>query len=255
MGNNCSNCNCNLAEELANEIKDMTAASRGQNSINDFGTVESFKNLNFIIKLQRAVKSFLKRKNKLKSTKPKHRPNQSSIKLKSNRVSINNLYNSQSDLRYTIDPKEIKYVENYRIENAIYTGEMAKGMRHGKGVQIWDDGAKYDGDWRFDKAHGMGTFYHTDGDIYQGMWLCDRANGDGTYINNDGATYQGKWKDDLQEGYGVEVWVDGSSFRGYYRSGKKEGFGTYIWADKSKYEGNWSDNKLNGNVFRYILFS
>ena len=36
---------------------------------------------------------------------------------------------------------EIKYVENLRIQNAIYTGEILNGKCHGKGVQIWDDGA------------------------------------------------------------------------------------------------------------------
>ena len=47
---------------------------------------------------------------------------------------------------------------------------MLNGLRHGRGVQIWEDGAKYDGEWEYDKAHGVGTFYHADGDIYQGQW-------------------------------------------------------------------------------------
>ena len=46
---------------------------------------------------------------------------------------------------------EIKYVENLRIQNAIYTGEILNGKRHGKGTQIWDDGAKYEGNWENDK--------------------------------------------------------------------------------------------------------
>ena len=42
---------------------------------------------------------------------------------------------------------EIKYVENLRIQNATYTGEILNGKRHGKGIQKWDDGAKYEGNW------------------------------------------------------------------------------------------------------------
>ncbi len=45
---------------------------------------------------------------------------------------------------------------------------MLNGQKHGNGIQIWDDSAKYDGDWKNDKANGWGTFYHIDGDIYQG---------------------------------------------------------------------------------------
>ena len=48
---------------------------------------------------------------------------------------------------------EIKYVENLRIQNAIYTGEILNGKRHGKGVQIWDDGAKYDGNYQMVMEH------------------------------------------------------------------------------------------------------
>ena len=49
---------------------------------------------------------------------------------------------------------EIKYVENLRIQNAIYTGQVLNGKRHGRGTQIWDDGAKYEGDWENDKSNG-----------------------------------------------------------------------------------------------------
>ena len=41
-------------------------------------------------------------------------------------------------------------------------------MRHGPGVQIWPDGAKYEGEWRQNKANGTGKFWHADGDVYEG---------------------------------------------------------------------------------------
>jgi len=63
------------------------------------------------------------------------------------------------------------YVKKYKFDNAIYTGEMNSGIRHGNGAQLWDDGAKYEGEWRHDKASGYGTFYHVDGDIYQGLQI------------------------------------------------------------------------------------
>ena len=105
-------------------------------------------------------------------------------------------------LEKIVNELEKKWVENYRIGNVVYTGEMTGEIRHGKGTQIWDDGAKYEGAWKFNKASGYGTFYHIDGDVYQGNWDNDQANGYGTYIHADGAQYQGNWLNDMQDGLG-----------------------------------------------------
>jgi hypothetical protein len=56
-------------------------------------------------------------------------------------------------------------------------------MKHGYGIQVWKDGAKYEGNWRFNKACGEGKFWHVDGDIFEGEWLDDKANGHGVYIH------------------------------------------------------------------------
>eukprot|EP00971_Amphidinium_carterae_P186131 3694804-Amphidinium_carterae.1 len=37
-----------------------------------------------------------------------------------------------------------------------YTGEWQGNVRHGRGVQVWPDGARYEGQWEEDKAHGHG---------------------------------------------------------------------------------------------------
>ena len=50
-------------------------------------------------------------------------------------------------------------------------------MKHGQGIQIWQDGAKYEGYWKFNKANGQGKFLHTNGDIFDGEWQDDKANG------------------------------------------------------------------------------
>ena len=152
---------------------------------------------------------------------------------------------------------EIKYVENLRIQNAVYTGQVLNGKRHGKGTQVWDDGAKYEGSWENDKSNGYGTFYHTDGDVYQGYWKNNRANGKGVYISSDGGRYEGEWIDDVQNGFGTEKWNDGSSYKGNYIMGKKEGYGEYdnnlkqgkgkyFWADGKIYLGQFNKDKKEG---------
>lgn len=59
----------------------------------------------------------------------------------------------------------------------IITGYMKDNMRHGQGVQVWPDGAKYEGEWSKNQANGKGKFWHADGDVYEGEWRDDKANG------------------------------------------------------------------------------
>ena len=56
-------------------------------------------------------------------------------------------------------------------------------VKHGKGMQVWQDGARYEGDWRNGMAQGKGKFNHANGDVYEGEFYCDRANGFGVYIH------------------------------------------------------------------------
>ena len=94
-----------------------------------------------------------------------------------------------------------------------YTGEWNKnGERHGRGSQIWPDGARYDGYFLNDNQEGYGRIIHADGDMYQGYWKEDRSNGKGRYTHVDGAFYDGNWLEDKHHGFGKEVWADGAVF-------------------------------------------
>ena len=131
---------------------------------------------------------------------------------------------------------------------AVYYGERCKENehRHGRGIQIWNDGSKYEGYWKRDKANIRGKLTHADGDTYEGDWLDDKAQGYGRYIHTDGARYEGFWKEDKQEGRGKETWPDGACYEGEYKQGKKSGNGLFKWADGSKYDGNFLDNNIHG---------
>jgi hypothetical protein len=134
------------------------------------------------------------------------------------------------------------------LENgAIYIGEWnERAERHGKGIQIWNDGSKYEGYWRRDKANGKGRLIHADGDMYEGEWVDDKAHGKGVYLHTDGAKYIGEWKEDKQHGKGIETWPDGARYEGDYQSGKKHGFGKFCWADGSVYDGEFQNNNIHG---------
>ena len=128
----------------------------------------------------------------------------------------------------------------------IYFGEWDKvnNLRHGRGIQIWPDGAKFLGCWKNGRACGKGKLIHSDGDIYEGDWKDDKPWGYGKYLHLDGTKYEGEWKDDKQHGKGKEIWPDGTSYEGEYVEGKKQGKGIFKWHDKSMYEGEF----LNSNI-------
>ena len=119
---------------------------------------------------------------------------------------------------------EIRSPQENDKDKTQYYGEwdINNNVRHGRGIQIWADGAKYIGYWKNDKACGKGKLFHSDGDIYEGEWENDKPNGYGIYTHKDGTRYEGEWKDDKQNGFGKEIWVDGALYEGYYVDGKKK---------------------------------
>ena len=72
--------------------------------------------------------------------------------------------------------------------HSIYFGEwdFSKNVKHGRGVQYFEEGAKYIGYFTQNRANIKGKLIHSDGDIYEGEWLNDKPNGKGKYIHNDG---------------------------------------------------------------------
>lgn len=45
----------------------------------------------------------------------------------------------------------------FKNNGATYTGQWLKNqseVRHGYGVQLWADGARYEGHWKYNKANG-----------------------------------------------------------------------------------------------------
>ena len=92
------------------------------------------------------------------------------------------------DLQKSASHQGLQFIEELAFENgAVYKGYLYNEMRHGPGVQVWPDNAKYEGEWRENKANGRGKFWHADGDIYEGEWEDDKANGYGIYIHVNGA--------------------------------------------------------------------
>ena len=136
-----------------------------------------------------------------------------------------------------------------KINNSdYYFGEwdFSKNVKHGRGIQYFENGAKYLGYFTPNEINIKGKLIFEDGDIYEGEWLNNMPNGRGKYIHKDGIIYEGDWKSDLQHGKGKESWPDVAIYEGDYIKGKKQGKGKYIFTDGSSYEGDFLENYMPG---------
>nr|XP_054772682.1 LOW QUALITY PROTEIN: radial spoke head 10 homolog B-like [Lytechinus pictus] len=61
----------------------------------------------------------------------------------------------------------------YPLRNQ-YIGDFVYGKRHGYGVFLYANGAKYEGEWMNDKKSGRGVFTFKNGRIFDGIFVDDR---------------------------------------------------------------------------------
>jgi len=137
------------------------------------------------------------------------------------------------------EPKKLVLGPYLYPNGATYIGNYDKGLRQGRGKQIWKDGSCYEGEWYEDAAYGFGRLIHAEGDCFEGNWVRDKTHGFGVYTHADGTTYEGDWENDVQNGKGKETWPDKSHFEGNYVNGLKNGYGEFFWKDGSFYKGEF----------------
>ncbi|GMF46510.1 unnamed protein product [Phytophthora fragariaefolia] len=61
-----------------------------------------------------------------------------------------------------------------------YEGEFHEGLRHGRGVFFYANGARYEGEWKANVKEGYGLFFYEDGRVFVGLFRQDRSV-EGTY--------------------------------------------------------------------------
>ena len=216
-----------------------------------------FKNkdlMKSLIKLQAVLKGRYFRKNTLKNDTNQEEPITFKF-INTDKIDQNELEELFQIYPPLDDGVDVEVRSPAEFSNkVIYFGEWdkEKNLRHGRGIQIWSDGAKFLGCWKNGKACGKGKLIHSDGDIYEGDWLNDKPWGYGVYLHLDGTKYEGEWKDDKQHGNGKEMWPDGTSYEGEYVDGKKQGYGIFKWHDKSMYEGQFLNSNIHGKG-KYIF--
>lgn len=77
-----------------------------------------------------------------------------------------------------------------------YEGEVAAGRRHGQGIQLGVDRARYTGGWVDDKRHGQGEAGFSTGGSYTGQWKNDKFDGQGKIVYaGAGHTHEGLFRE------------------------------------------------------------
>jgi hypothetical protein len=116
-----------------------------------------------------------------------------------------------------------------------YDGFWKGGKRNTKGVQTYENGAKYEGAFCDDKREGLGRC----GDrrcVLLCVWLKSLKL---RYIESDGSEYVGEWKDDKRDGRGKCTLPGGGMFDGVWSQDVRHGLGTFTYPNGDIFEGEW----------------
>ncbi|XP_076676071.1 uncharacterized protein LOC143373072 [Andrena cerasifolii] len=124
----------------------------------------------------------------------------------------------------------------------MYVGHYCKGLRHGKGLYVFKNGARYDGEWRHGLKYGQGTFWYPDGTRYEGEWKRDMAHGFGAYYYINGDVYEGSWKRNFRHGMGTYLYAGtNTKFMGTWIVDRMQGPGQLIHP-RYRFHGFWELN-------------
>ena len=135
----------------------------------------------------------------------------------------------------------------YKAEEAVFAGQMNKGIREGRGFLSYADGSLYEGYFERDTTNICGRVIFDNGDVFEGEISDRNMNGNGIYYNNSaGSKYTGQFKDDMPHGKGKEEWEDGTFYEGGFSEGSKHGKGLFRTKEGSIYEGEFKKGAFSG---------
>lgn len=98
----------------------------------------------------------------------------------------------------------------------LYTGDIVKELREGKGFMKYVNGAVYNGEWKNNAFEGEGEFTAADGVKSTGEWRNGKRHG--SIITNwpDGKRFEGQYEDDKKHGLGIYYMPDGKVIKKSY---------------------------------------
>lgn len=130
---------------------------------------------------------------------------------------------------------------------AKYSGEFQNGVMQGNGILVFSNGDKYLGTFINQYREGQGKFIFANGDEYVGKLKKNKFSGEGTMKYANGTIFEGNWENNKPNGLGEIRFANGARYEGMVKDGEPEGEGTMFYADKSKFTGLWKNGKKQGN--------
>eukprot|EP00957_Ditylum_brightwellii_P040389 3056680-Ditylum_brightwellii.AAC.1 len=111
---------------------------------------------------------------------------------------------------------------NYADGIASFSGIYKRGLKHGTGIRVFMDGARYNGDFVDGEMEGKGQMDYANGDIYFGEWMDSVPHGKGRLIctGEKGSLkqYAGDFSRGIMHGVGRIDYKDGSYYEGDLKS-------------------------------------
>ena len=115
----------------------------------------------------------------------------------------------------------------------VYSGNLLKGKKQGRGFYYYLNGDIYDGDWDENLRQGKGTLTCKKGDSCRGDFQNDEFVS-GIYTDAKGSRYRnadhpersnlnGSFAKGRLYGYGVIEFADGGVYEGLFKDGKRSG--------------------------------
>ncbi|OSM01533.1 hypothetical protein MAIT1_05318 [Magnetofaba australis IT-1] len=117
------------------------------------------------------------------------------------------LHPDQPPLPISVDiPQELAQMPRAMLklgDSSEYEGTVdADGLRHGYGMQVWPDGARYQGAFEHGERTGNGVFVWPSGSRFEGGFLNGKRHGPGVFVWPNGSRYVGEYVNGKRHGQG-----------------------------------------------------